>query len=165
MRARLVVLAAGGVGTPVILQRSHYPDPNDVVGRGVVLHPSLPVGGVFERTLVNYRNVTGTYYSHAFRDSHRFVLECLFDHPIDTALAVPSFGREHFDIMRNYRRLAGIGVMLIDEARSQNRVVWDGTAHKAQIHYALGEPTRSGSGSEPARPSRSCWRQVHASRF
>lgn len=137
--APLVVLAAGAVGTPVILQRSAYPDRDDVVGRGVVLHPSLPIGGVFDRTLQNYRNITGTFYSDAFHDSHRFVLECLFDHPMDTALAVPSFGRAHFDVMRDYRKLAGFGVMLIDEANRENRVRWNAAANGAAIRYALGE--------------------------
>ena len=133
------MLAAGAVGTPVILQRSDYPDRDDVVGRGVVLHPSLPVGGIFDRRLQNYRNITGTFYSDAFRRSHGFVLECLFDHPMDTALAVPSFGRAHFDVMRDYQKLAGFGVMLIDDANRENRVRWDAAAGAPAIRYALGE--------------------------
>lgn len=139
IRAKLVVLAAGAVGTPAILQRSNVQDPYDRIGRGVVLHPSLPVGGVFDRPLVNYRNVTGTYYSDAFREEHGIVLDCLFDHPVDTALAVPGVGLEHFAIMRAYRNLAGFGVMLIDDVDDDNRVVWDSSANKPVIRYRLAE--------------------------
>lgn len=37
--ARLVLLSAGSIDSPALLQRSGYPDPHDAVGRGLILHP------------------------------------------------------------------------------------------------------------------------------
>jgi choline dehydrogenase-like flavoprotein len=139
VRARLVVLAAGAAASPAILQNSGVPDPDDQIGRGVVLHPSLPIAGIFGQPLVNYRDITGIYYSDEFRDSHNIMLECLFDQPIDTALALPGFGREHFDLMMDYSKLAGFGIMLIDQSRSRNRVTWDASASKPIIDYQLAD--------------------------
>jgi choline dehydrogenase-like flavoprotein len=139
LSARLVILSAGAVGTPVIMQRSGAPDPHDVIGRGVVLHPSLPVGGFFNRDLANYQNVSGSYYSDHLRESHGVMLECLFDHPVNTAIAIPGFATEHFDMMRRYRELAGFGAMLIDSVDAKNRVSWDPVKLKPSIQYRLGE--------------------------
>jgi choline dehydrogenase-like flavoprotein len=135
--ARIVIVASGAVGTPVLLQRSHVPDPQDAIGRGVVLHPSLPVGGIFERIVDAHHGITGAYYSDAFRDEHGFVIECLFDQPVDTALAVPGVGAQHWSVMRQYRSLGGFGVMLIDTADPDNRVVWDADAQKPSVRYTL----------------------------
>jgi choline dehydrogenase-like flavoprotein len=143
IRAALVVVAAGAAATPGILQMSGVPDPGDQIGRGVILHPSLPVAGIFPAPIVNYRDITGIYYSDALRDSHNIMLECLFDQPIDTALALPGFGREHFDLMRHYGSMAGFGVMLIDQPQSRNRVSWDSARRKPVIDYELAESDKS----------------------
>jgi choline dehydrogenase-like flavoprotein len=135
--AKLVILSAGAVSTPALLQRSEAPDPSDVIGRGLVLHPSLPLGGLFDRRITNYQNIAGTYYSDHFHATHGLMLECLFDHPVNTSLAVPSFGREHFETMLQYRNLAGFGVMLVDSVDPNNRVTWKASSGKASIHYAL----------------------------
>jgi choline dehydrogenase-like flavoprotein len=137
--AKLVVVASGAAASPGILQQSQVPDPDDRIGRGVILHPSLPVAGVFPHRLVNYRGITGTYYSDALRDDHNIMLEYLFDQPVDTALALPGFGRDHFDLMVNYPNLAGFGVMLIDQPQERNRVTWDRGRGKPVISYQLAD--------------------------
>ena len=101
------------------------------------MHPSLPVGGLFDREIENYRGITGTYYSDEYLAAHGFMLECLFDHPIDTAIAVPGIGKAHFAVMQAYRRMAGFGVMLIDLPSPENRVFWDDDAKQPRIEYTL----------------------------
>jgi choline dehydrogenase-like flavoprotein len=122
--AKLIVLSAGAIETPSLLLRSNAPDPAHRLGRGLVLHPSLPIAGVFKRKLSNYRGITGAYYSDHFYAGHGFMFECLFDQPIDAAFALPGFGRDHFDLMSNYDRLAGFGAMLVDVSSLDNRVSW-----------------------------------------
>jgi len=62
VRAKLVVLAAGAIASPVLLRRSHVPDPHDLIGRGLILHPSLPVIGIMDRAISNYRGVSGVSF-------------------------------------------------------------------------------------------------------
>jgi choline dehydrogenase-like flavoprotein len=137
--AKLVVLAAGTIETPALLQRSQTPDPYGRIGRGLILHPSLPIAAVYDREISSYRGITGSYYSDHFYDSHGFMIECLFDHPIDAAVALPGFGFEHFNLMRAYPRMGGFGAMLIDTVDDRNRVVWNPETNKPDIYYALGE--------------------------
>jgi choline dehydrogenase-like flavoprotein len=98
---------------------------------------------IFARPLVNYRDITGIYYSDALRDSHKIMLECLFDQPIDTALALPGVGLEHFALMKHYANLAGFGAMLIDQPQSRNRVRWDPLTGKPVITYQLAESDKA----------------------
>jgi choline dehydrogenase-like flavoprotein len=137
IKATLVIASAGAIETPALLQRSEYPDPQRVVGRGLVLHPSLPIAGVFDHDVVGYRGITGAIYSDHFYGSHGFYYECLFDHPLNAAIAVPGIGAEHFAIMSSYARLAGFGVMLVDAVDPSNRVDWDAGSGAPAIRYHL----------------------------
>jgi choline dehydrogenase-like flavoprotein len=136
--ARLVIAACGAIETPCLLARSGHPDPHALIGRGLVLHPSLPVIGRMAREVVGHRGIEGSMYSDHFYAQGGFYLECLFGHPLYGSALLPGFGPEHFAWMRDYRRLAGFGVMLVDSVDARNRVTWDATSGKAQIHYRLG---------------------------
>jgi choline dehydrogenase-like flavoprotein len=134
--ATLIVVSAGAIESPSLLLRSNAPDPGSRIGRGLVLHPSLPIAGVFNRKLTNYRGITGSYYSDHFYAKHGFMFECLFDQPIDAAFALPGFGTEHFNLMQKYDHLAGFGTMLVDVSSADNRVSWD-AENGAVIRYRL----------------------------
>jgi choline dehydrogenase-like flavoprotein len=136
IKASLVIVSAGAIGTPALLQRSGYPDPH-AVGAGLVLHPSLPIAGVFDRDIMNYRGITGASYSDRFYASHGFYYECLFDHPVSAAIALPGIGADHFATMSRYAKLAGFGVMLVDSVDPSNRVDWDASSGAPAIRYRL----------------------------
>lgn len=141
--APLTIVAAGSIGSPALLVRSRYPDTYDTVGRGLILHPSLPIGGLFDHRIKNYRGITGSRYSDQYYASHGFYYECLFDHPVNTAVAVPRVGVEHFETMLRYRELAGFGVMLVDTVQPSNRVGWDEASAKPVISYRLSDADKA----------------------
>ncbi|MDB5051384.1 MAG: family oxidoreductase [Fibrobacteres bacterium] len=136
---KLVILCCGAVESPSLLMRSGHPDPFGTLGRGLILHPSLPIVGVLDHEIGNYRGISGTIYSDHFHRSHGFYLECLFSHPVYGSVLLPGFGGEHFELLLKYRSLAGFGAMLIDEVDPENRVVWDAAKGKASIRYRLTE--------------------------
>jgi choline dehydrogenase-like flavoprotein len=119
----------------VLMVRSGVPDPHGILGRGLILHPSLPVIGVMDRPIVNYRGVSGVSFSDHYAQSHGLYFECLFAHPVYGAAAIPSLGDEHFDVMRKFDRLAAFGVMLVDSVDLRNRV--EVTPATTRIHYRL----------------------------
>jgi len=141
--AKLVIVSSGTIESPSLLQRSGYPDPHDTVGRGLVLHTSLPIAGLFNRELRNYRGITGSVYSDHYYRSKGFYYECLFDHPVNAAIAIPRIGKDHFETMLRYRNLAGFGVMLVDSVTASNRVMWNPSSMKAEITYRLSEHDKS----------------------
>jgi choline dehydrogenase-like flavoprotein len=137
VRAKLVIVSAGAIETPLLLKRSQHPDPHDQIGRGLVLHPSLPVVGVMPTEIAGHRGIEGSMYSDHFAESHGFFLECLFGHPLYGSALLPGFGPEHLELMLSFRRLAGFGVMLVDTPHPENRVVWDARNQTSAIRYRL----------------------------
>src|SRR4029077_13357164 len=111
IRAGMVVLCAGAIESPSLLFRSGHPDPHDVLGKGLVLHPSLPIMALMEREIVNYRGISGAVFSDHFYQSHGFYFECLFGHPLYGAFIFPGVGTEHFELMLHFPRTAAFGVM------------------------------------------------------
>lgn len=143
IRAPFVVVAAGAIETPVLLQRSEHPDPHGLLGRGLILHPGLPIIGLMESPLTNYRGITGTVYCDHFYRSHGFYYETLFGHPVYGSVVLPAIGSEHFDLMRQFDRIAGFGVMLIDTPARPNRVEWHAPDGARRIMYRLSDADRA----------------------
>ena len=143
IRASLIIAAAGAIETPVLLQRSGHPDPNDVLGRGLVLHPGLAIIALMDSPLTNYRGISGTVYSDHFYQSHGFYYETLFGHPVYGSLVLPGIGADHFELIRQYDRIAGFGVMLIDTPARSNRVEWHAPDGTRRIFYQLTENDRA----------------------
>jgi choline dehydrogenase-like flavoprotein len=137
LRAKLVIVAAGAVESPLLLMRSDHPDPHDLLGRGLVIHPSLPVIGLMDEEVAGHKGIEGSVYSDHFAQSHGFYLECLFGHPLYGAALLPGLGEEHFALMKEYRRLAGFGVMLLDQPQRENRVLWNRVLGRPSIQYRL----------------------------
>jgi choline dehydrogenase-like flavoprotein len=143
IHAGIVILAGGAIESPKLLMRSGHPDPHDLLGRGLVLHPSLPVMGLMDHNIVNYRGIGGAIFSDHFYPSHGFYFECLFGHPVYGSFVFPGIGVEHFESMLNFSRTAAFGVMLVDSVDPGNRVEWDATRGRAVIHYRLVESDKA----------------------
>jgi choline dehydrogenase-like flavoprotein len=142
IEAKLIIVSAGAVATPALLQRSRTPDPYGRIGRGLVTHPSLPIIGMMDEPLTNYRGIPGTVYSDAFAASHGFYFETLFGQPVYGSVVIPGIGDEHFRVLRELPKLIGFGVMLLDDVEDANRVEWSAADGKPRIHYQLTEGDR-----------------------
>lgn len=139
IHARRVILSAGSLGSPTILLRSGIAGP--AVGRGVVIHPSVPLVGEFERRIDATRGLTASVYvdAHAERG---FFFEAMPGLPNYVAMMVPGTGAEVLARLRRYRNLAGFGVMLVDTPHPENRVRL--AAGRPVVDYRL-------RGPDPAR--------------
>lgn len=118
LKARRVLLCAGALGTAALLQKSGIP-----CGSGVVLHPSIPVVGVYDHPI---RNWEGTPAS-VFVARPDFILEAMSGGPEYVANLIMTFPSRTHELMRDYPNMAGFGVMLVDQARPENQVRADGT--------------------------------------
>jgi choline dehydrogenase-like flavoprotein len=139
VRARVVVLAAGAVGSPDLLLRSGIGDPEQV-GRHLHLHPSVMAAGIWEEELHAYRGIPQSYYVDQFidleRDPHAgFVLMPIAGFPVLSAVNLPGFGREHFALMRDYARMGGVLALLHDG--SEGSVESGDSLARPRIRYAL----------------------------
>jgi choline dehydrogenase-like flavoprotein len=105
--APLVVVAAGAVGTPVLLQRSGLGGGG--VGHWLRLHPTTMVNGVYDRDIVPSTGIPLTTMCDEFirwrGTEYGFWIETPPMHPAHTATVLPGFGTAHATAMARFNRL------------------------------------------------------------
>jgi choline dehydrogenase-like flavoprotein len=145
--APVVVLAAGAVGTPVILQRSGFGGGG--VGRFLRLHPTTAVAGECREDVYAAAGIPQSAVCDEFirRDDHGygFWIECAPHHPGLAAVAANGFGAGHRDIMRRFRRTTNLISLVRDGSdldRSNGSVTLSRSGH-VRIAYRLGDRDRS----------------------
>jgi choline dehydrogenase-like flavoprotein len=125
--AGAVVVAAGALNTPALLQRSQSALgwENANVGRYLTLHPAYNVNGVYPEDITNYRGFPKTWYVDAYSESEGYYLETSFYFPGVTAKNHPHFGAVHERFMRRYKQMMSILILAHDEPLARNRVTVD----------------------------------------
>ena len=129
-----IFTAAGSLGSPAILLRSKVP--NSQIGRGAVMHASMPVLGTFDHTVDVLSGTQASVFVDDFLISRGYALESMSAEPLYGAIMAMGPAKFSLDMILSYRNLGGFGVMLIDTPAPHNRVVLDGNG-EPQIEYTL----------------------------
>jgi choline dehydrogenase-like flavoprotein len=122
----VVVVAAGAVGTPVLLQRSGLGGP--VVGKYLRLHPTTGAAAFYDRVMYGAAGIPQSSVLTEFtdrNDGYGFWIECPPMLPALAASALPGFGEAHRARMRAFPRLGTLIVLVRDgggDDRSQGDV-------------------------------------------
>ncbi len=136
IRARHVVLSAGALGSPAILLRSKVP--NDQIGRGAVMHASMPVLGKFDENVDVLSGTQASVFVDDYLISRGYALESMSAEPLYGAIMAMGPAKYSLDMIQMYRKLGGFGVMLIDTPSPDNRVVLDKDGEPT-VQYTLSE--------------------------
>ncbi len=144
--APTVVVAAGAVGTPVLLERSGLG--GGAVGRWLRLHPTTAVVGRYDRPIAADTGapMTATVDEHLYgRDGYGFWLQCPPLSPGLAAVALPGFGPRHAEMMSGIRNYGAFIALTRDGAdgdrdTGQVRARRDGGV---SIRYSLGPKDRA----------------------
>jgi choline dehydrogenase-like flavoprotein len=145
--APIVVLAAGAVGTPVILQRSGLGGGG--VGRFLRLHPTTAVAGEWHDDVYAAAGIPQSAVCDEFirRDDngYGFWIECAPNHPGLAAVAAAGFGAEHRDVMRRFRRTTNLISLVRDgsDVEQSNGSVTLSRRGRVRIEYRVGDRDRS----------------------
>ena len=144
VRSKAVVLAAGAINSPQLWLSSRLPNPGKQVGRNLHLHPAIFVGGIFDEEVDAYQGIPQSFYIDHFLDLARdsdsgYLLMPVFGPMAMVAASMPSFGRDHRELMRSYRGIAALLVLLHD--RSSGRVTVNRRG-KPVIRYRLNRADR-----------------------
>ena len=147
VRSKAVVLAAGAINSPQLWLNSRLPDPGKQVGRNLHLHPAIFVGGLFDDEVDAYQGIPQSFYVDHFLDRVRspdtgYILMPAFGPMALVAASLPSFGSAHRDLMRAYRKIAALLVLLHD--RSSGRVTVNQRGNPV-IRYRLSRADRESS--------------------
>jgi choline dehydrogenase-like flavoprotein len=123
IHARTVILCAGALGSPTILLRSGLTNPQ--IGRGVILHPSMPVLGLFDRTIDALDGTQASVYVDDHLIDRGYAFESRSAAPVYAALMSPGPPEHALAMVQSFRYLAGFGVMLVDTPLRSNRLTLD----------------------------------------
>lgn len=120
VRAKTIVLAAGAIYTPWLLNRSGYR--HELLGRGLKIHPGCGVAAMFNEDIQGWKGVMQCYYVHDLMNKG-ILLEATFPPPVVTYSAgtVPFAGMRHKELVARYRNLATLGVILSDKSEGRVR--------------------------------------------
>jgi choline dehydrogenase-like flavoprotein len=156
VRARAVVVAAGAIGSSVLLLKSGI---TRNVGSRFSFNVGTPVLAHFPQDLYAY---DGDQMA-AYVDSGSYLLESSIQPPVGSAIAMPGWFREHFDRMRDFPRVASLGVLVASQPSGRVKrlavlrnlfgpVAWNmaeedldvmraGMTKAAQLYFAAGADT------------------------
>ena len=136
IRSRVVVAAAGAIGTPALLQRSGVQ--GKAVGANLRLHPGTAVAGIFEERLKPWEGTMQAIYSDEFINSdgrnHGVKIESGPMHPAILALATPWRDPAHYNrLMRSLPHMS-VAAPLVRDHGGGRVTSKDGTA---RVDYKL----------------------------
>jgi len=142
--AQLIVVAAGAINTPQLLLHSGLANSSGQVGRNLHLHPSVLLAGIYDEDINGYRGIPQSYYVDEFINLEKdpnsgYIIMPVYGFPVATASQLPGFGREHWEMMKNFHRMVGILVLMHDESAGEVRVGRNG---KPEIAYVVNEKER-----------------------
>jgi choline dehydrogenase-like flavoprotein len=117
VEAGLVVVAAGTIGTPVLLHRSGIR--RSGLGANLSLHPATGVWAEFDEDVDQSAGVPQAYGIDEFFAADGIMIEGWTGPPDMLALSLPATGAEHRRLVTGWRRMAQAGLMIRDESRGR----------------------------------------------
>jgi hypothetical protein len=137
--AENVVLAAGTIGTTRILLNSAKSTPaiaNPRIGKGLIIHPSIPLIGVFDRQINLLEGLDSATFVDAFGVQPGFIFETMSGLPAYGAIMIPGTGTQVYEHISQFNQSAGFGAMLVDTLSDTNCVALDDQGNVV-IQYQL----------------------------
>jgi len=132
VEAATVVVAAGTIHTPLLLERNELGRASGQLGRNLSLHPATAAFARMDELVDMARGVPQSFYVDEFA-AEGIMLEGIAGPPAYAAMALPLTGRRHAEAMASYRQLAQFGLMVSDSSRGRVRSV----AGRPLIRYDL----------------------------
>ncbi|MCP4923276.1 MAG: GMC family oxidoreductase [bacterium] len=135
--AKNIILSAGTLGSAAILLNSKIK--NDHIGRGIVIHPSQAIVGLFKNEINCHQGLSASVYATSKNSKDGYYFESMGDVPSFLALIHPGSGQEVFHLVKNFKHVGGFGAMLIDSPYPQNRVQLNQETGAVEVAYLLTE--------------------------
>jgi choline dehydrogenase-like flavoprotein len=117
VEARVVVLAAGSLGSTGVLLRSPIASKLPALGHGFACHPQVMTYGFFDEPVDAHKGAfQAVKSSDAGLRSQGLKMENVFAPPIGTSMLLPVRGAKLQRTMRRYRHMASMEVAIRDDA-------------------------------------------------
>lgn len=141
LKAKVVVVAAGGFASAPLLLRSKVPNPSGQLGKNLMVNPCVQCFGLFDQDVVMWRNIPAAVGSMQFR-LHRFESDRYLEGgyllypnqlpPATLAAMLPGFGKAHRALMERAHQI-GSSISWLDDTESGS-VTLDQDGHPVWHH-------------------------------
>ena len=141
IEANDIILSAGTIGTTRILLNTARTNPavaNPAIGRGLILHPSFPILGLFDHTVNLLEGLDSATFVSSFGVTPGFIYETMGGLPAYGALLIPGSGKQVYDELVRFNDYVGFGLMLVDTPSDDNRVMLDDSGDTV-LQYTLSD--------------------------
>jgi choline dehydrogenase-like flavoprotein len=122
VRARAVVVAAGALLTPGLLEANHLGGASGQLGRNLSIHPACGALAEFDEVIASWDGVPQSLAIEEFHDEG-----ILFEGaatPLEfTAALMPQLGPRLIELCERFDRIASFGLMVEDTSRGRVRTV------------------------------------------
>lgn len=138
VKARTVVLAAGAVQTPLLLQASKLANGSGQLGKNFACHPSTGIVGEYDDDIHVWRGALLGIYIDEWQHPSKggFLLECGGGGPVEMATALqPGLGQPFMDFMSKAKKMAAIITLMHDH--NVGEVRWN--QQTKQIDYQVAD--------------------------
>jgi hypothetical protein len=125
IEAENLILSAGTIGTTRILLQTAKQTPavaNRLIGKGLIMHPSFPLIGLFDRRINLLEGLDSATFLDSFGVAPGFIFETMSGLPAYGAILIPGTGEQIYNILSQFNNAAGFGVMLVDTPHESNCV-------------------------------------------
>lgn len=141
IEANDIVLSAGTIGTTRILLNTASTNPavaNPLIGRGLILHPSFPLLGLFDQTINLLEGLDSATFVSSFGVTPGFIYETMGGLPAYGAVLIPGSGKQIYEELVRFNDYVGFGLMLVDTPSEDNRVQLDDSGDTV-LQYTLSD--------------------------
>ncbi|HVF53415.1 MAG TPA: GMC family oxidoreductase [Actinomycetota bacterium] len=116
-----VIVCAGAIGTPLLLEASGVPDPSGLTGENLRIHPATGVGGFFPGDDVSWKGTLQSYYIDSLFDTHEVMFEATSTVPSVGAGSLPGYGALAMPDLAALRTMATLGFYVSDTSKGRVR--------------------------------------------
>lgn len=144
-----VILCAGTIGSARILSQTGQREAtvnNPLTGRGIILHPSFPLIGVFNERINLLEGLDSATYLEAFGVTPGFIFETMGGMPAYGALLIPGTGKQVYEMITQFNHSVGFGVMLVDTPNDNNYVSFPNGTLEVRYTLSAGDKKRFANG-------------------
>ena len=157
VRSKIVVLAAGAVHTPALLQANALANRSGQLGRNLRIHPAAGIGAWMPEDVFAWRGTLQPFYVDDWHASHDIMIEVTSSVPGIGAGTMPGTGLFTKELLGQYKHLASAGLFVSDTSsgrvrrigkgepvvtyklnKTDTRKLVRGIVHVAEIFFAAG---------------------------
>jgi len=136
VRAPRVVVAAGTIHTPLLLEANGIGRESGQLGGNLSMHPATAAFALMDEVVDMAKGVPQSFYVDEWA-GEGIMFEGIAGPPSYAAMSLPLEGERHAEAMRSYRHLAQLGLMVSDSSRGRVRRI--GGLSRPLITYDLDE--------------------------